>query len=453
MEDGERALAGVNEDALEVVPQEGLTEDPADRWLVWLRWVAVFGMAATIVVASLTLEALDIVPLMSVLLAIGASNLVWYVAVTSASRRKRPAEATPRYVELQLGVDVVSLGLMLWFAGGIENPFVGYLVFQIALAGLLCTPRATLLIALLTVGIAAALALAPPLPPVPSGLLRTATWVSIASLATLLAVFVAVYARRLSQLRAEGARNEKLAVLGRLVGMMSHELNTPLATISLLAEELHQFHPNLTPAELDEMLGSIAREAKRAHEIVGLVRGHVASDQSPEPVDVGVFVQEHAAAELARLGFGGKVSFDVEDGVVAHVLPRALLQVLVNVLKNATEASLATRGKVIEVGVKRRGRRVDVLVEDRGPGFSPEVLARVGEPFSTTKEGTGGMGMGLFISALLANRMGAKLSVATRPTGGARVVLSLPAESSGVARDTQTPGPSVGEREKLLEAP
>jgi two-component system sensor histidine kinase RegB len=444
----------VNDEALEVVPQEGLTEDPADRWLVWLRWVAVLGMAATVVAASLVVEELDVVPLMSLLFAIGASNLVWYVAVTGAARRGRPADAPPRrFVELQLGVDVVSLGLMFWFAGGIENPFVVYLVFQIALAGLLCTPRATLLIALLTVVVAAALALAPPLPAVPSGLLRTATWVSIASLATLLAVFVAVYARRLSQLRSEGARNEKLAVLGRLVGMMSHELNTPLATISLLAEELHQFHSNLTPAELDEMLGGIAREAKRAHEIVGLVRGHVASDQSPEAVDVGVFVQEHAHAELARLGFGGKVSFDLEPGLVAQVLPRALLQVLVNVLKNATEASLLTRGKVIEVGVRRRGRRVEVLVEDRGPGFTPEVLARVGEPFSTTKEGTGGMGMGLFISALLANRMGAKLSVATRATGGARVVLSLPIEAGRRERDSRPRVPSEGEGENPVQAP
>lgn len=448
-----RAQEGI-EDALEVVPQEGLTEDPAGRWLVWLRWVAVLGMAATIVVASLAVEALDVVPLMSVLLAIGASNLVWYAAVSGAARRRRPADATPRrYVELQLAVDVVSLGLMFWFAGGIENPFVVYLVFQIALAGLLCTPRATLLIALLTVGVAAALALAPPLPPVRSGLLRTATWVSIASLATLLAVFVAVYARRLSTLRAEGARNEKLAVLGRLVGMMSHELNTPLATISLLAEELHRFHPNLTPAELDEMVGGIAREAKRAHEIVGLVRGHVASDQSPEPVDVGAFVQEHAEAELARLGFAGRVSFDVEEGIVAQVLPRALLQVLVNVLKNATEASLVTRGKAIEVGVRRRGRWIDVSVEDRGPGFTPEVLARVGEPFSTTKEGEGGMGMGLFISALLANRMGAKLSIATRTTGGARVVVSLPADSGARGRDRGGRAPSEGGGENPPEAP
>lgn len=420
-------LAGV----LEVVPHEGASEDPADRWLIWLRWVAVVGMGATTVFASALVDELNVVPLMSVLLAIGASNLLWYAAVSPSVRRLRKAGAKDapgqprRTVEIQLAVDVVSLGFMLWFAGGIGNPFAVYLVFQIALAGLLCTPRATLLIALITVATAGVLTLAPPLPSVSERVASFAAWTSIASLATLLAVFVAVYARRLSSLRAEGARNEKLAALGRLVGMMSHELNTPLSTIMLLSGDLAEFRARMPAAEIEEMVLAIAHEAKRAHEIVGLVRGHIGADQSLEAVELAAFVREHAEAELARLHFDGTVEFDLRGPLVVSVLPRALVQVLVNILKNACEASLLASRKSIHVAVFARAGRAELVVEDRGPGFSPEVLARVGEPFSTTKERAGGMGMGLYVSAMLAKRMGASLSVATRRSGGARVVLAM----------------------------
>ena len=100
-------LAGV----LEVVPHEGASEDPADRWLIWLRWVAVVGMGATTVFASALVEELNVVPLMSVLLVIGASNLLWYAAVSPSVRRLRKAGAKDapgqprRTVEIQLAVD------------------------------------------------------------------------------------------------------------------------------------------------------------------------------------------------------------------------------------------------------------------------------------------------------------------------------------------------------------
>ncbi len=416
-----------------IAPRPRSSEDPADRWLVGLRFVAVGGMAATIIAATQLVDGLEITEMMTVLLAIGASNLVWLTLLSwpraqpqgepDPERAERPAGR--RYVEAQLSVDVISLAAMLWFAGGVTNPFTVFLTFQIALAGLLCTPRATLGITALTLISAAVLTLAPPLPPLPPGLSRIATAAAVSSLAALLGAFVAVYAARLSQLRADSARNERLAVLGRLVGSMSHELNTPLATILLLSKDLERYRAEMGAEEVAEAIASIAREAERANDIVGLVRGHVGPDQATEPVEICAFVEELARAELDRLNFTGERRFDLDRPLNVPIMKRAFVQVIANLLRNAAEASLLGRKKRIVVSVKQEDGFVFVAVEDRGPGFSPEVLSRLGEPFQTTKEAQGGMGLGLYVSALLAKQMGGTLSVETVRGGGARVVLKL----------------------------
>ncbi len=426
-----------------VAPELASSEDPADRWLVWLRFFAVAGMAATILGADRLVDGLDVTALMSVLLAIGASNVVWLTLISWRGRAQRAGPDRPagrRYVEVQLAVDVLSLGAMLWFAGGVANPFTMFLTLQIALAGLLCTPTATLGITGMTLCVAGVLTLAPPLPPLSDGLWRLAMVVAVASLATLLGAFVAVYAARLSRLRAESARNERLAVLGRLVGSMSHELNTPLATILLLSRDLERFRADMSPEDIDHLASSIAREAQRANDIVGLVRGHVGADQAAETVELCGFVEELARAELGHLGFAGELRFDLERPLHAAIMRRPLVQVIANLLRNAAEASLLGRKRRITVSVREVEGRVAVGVEDRGPGFSPEVLGRLGEPFQTTKEAQGGMGLGLYVSALLAKQMGATLTAEALRGGGARVTLwvGAPMEPPGPA---DPPGP------------
>ena len=106
-------------------------------------------------------------------------------------------------------------------------------------------------------------------------------------------------------------------------------------------------------------------------------------------------------------------------------MKRALVQIVANLLRNAVEASVLRRRKRITIAVKNQDDRVAISVEDRGPGFSPDVLARLGEPFQTTKEAQGGMGLGLYVSALLAKQMGATLTAEALRGGGARVSLGL----------------------------
>ena len=100
----------------------------------------------------------------------------------------------------------------------------------------------------------------------------------------------------------------------------------------------------------------------------------------------------------------------------------SLKQVFLNLLLNALEAS--PEGGRVTASLERRGERVWVRVRDQGTGLPPEVLARLGEPFLTTK--AQGTGLGLFLSRRLVRSAGGELSASTHAEGGAEVVVALP---------------------------
>jgi len=208
---------------------------------------------------------------------------------------------------------------------------------------------------------------------------------------------------------------------------MSHELNTPLSTILLLARDLEQFGGDMTAKEAQQIVRSIHEEAERGSRIIGLVRGHVVPDEMRQAVELGAFVKKFATSELDRLEFKGRRVFRCDEPVVVNVLLPALGQLLVNVLRNAAEASVLGQRRKITIEVARVGGRAEIRIEDRGPGFSPEILGRLGEPFQTTKRG--GMGLGLYLSGELARQMGGTLRVQSAPSGGARVTLNIDAAS------------------------
>jgi two-component system sensor histidine kinase RegB len=384
-------------------------------------------MTATVVVARLLVPAIALTPLLLVLSGILLVNVGWMVAL-----RWAPPDGAPRWVSAQITLDAVLLGALLWWSGGLHNPFAVFLAFQIVLAGFLCASRTAVRIALVAVAMVAVLCWAPSLPldSAPLGRERIEVLGGLGSLASLiwfLGFVSVVYTRRLDELRREGARNEKLAMLGRLVGGMSHELSTPLATILLGSNELVDMIRDGDP-EAPTMAQTIAKEARRASDIVGLLRGHIRPDQRATRVDLCELVPAYAEKELDRLGFTGERVFLGPEPVVATVLEVGLCQVLTNLLSNAVQAT-SPEGHVarrLEIAVTARPKWIEVSVTDDGPGFSAEILERLGEPFHTTKEDQGGMGLGLYVSSVLAKRMNATLRIENAEEGGARVTLLLP---------------------------
>jgi signal transduction histidine kinase len=110
--------------------------------------------------------------------------------------------------------------------------------------------------------------------------------------------------------------------------------------------------------------------------------------------------------------------------------PRKLRQVILNLVKNAAEAS--GPGGRVEVGVAAAAAAdggIRVIVDDSGPGLSSDVRARLFEPFFTTKET--GTGLGLAVSQGIVRAHGGELEAGEAPSGGARFTVRLPAAPRG----------------------
>ncbi len=394
--------------------------ETADRWLVRLRWAATAGMLATVVIAKRLVVDLDLAPLLATLAGIVALNVAWMILV-------RRFGGLHTFTSWQVTLDVLAITAMLWFSGGTQNPFAAFVTFQIVLAGLLCPPRTSVAIAVLTLAAVGVLSMAPPLPldsavMGPAEVQRVGRIVSLVSLSAFVGFFVYVYVQRLEELRQESARNEKLAVLGRLVGTMSHELNTPLATILLAGKDLVEVGHELHSPEASRLSQTIVEEAERASDLIGLMRGHVRPDQFREPIEVSRFVADFVSRELDRLGYAGERSFEAPSAVSTLVLRAGLTRILSNVLANAVQAVAAVERPRIGVVVTTRRAKIEISVRDNGPGIDPSL--RLGEPFETTKDE--GMGLGLYLSSVLAARMEGTLQVERVEEGGTRATLVLP---------------------------
>jgi len=117
----------------------------------------------------------------------------------------------------------------------------------------------------------------------------------------------------------------------------------------------------------------------------------------------------------------------------------AVSRALRGVIHNALQASDA--GASVEVRVSCDARRCELVVRDHGPGMDPSVLARAGEPFFTTKEPGRGMGLGLFLTRAVFERLGGALAIDSHAGRGTEVVLTLPTARSSPTSD----GPRAAE--------
>jgi two-component system sensor histidine kinase RegB len=241
----------------------------------------------------------------------------------------------------------------------------------------------------------------------------------------------------LVDMREQVTKNELLATLTTLAAGAAHELNTPLGTIAVVAKELEVSAGGVgDPETVREDARLIRREVDRCREIINRLRLDVGEDVvQREPLTATLLVK-HLRRDLreeenARLRV--LIGSDVEH---VNAPARALEQALLVLLRNAFDASPPDAG--VTLSIQRREGRIRIEVEDRGAGMSDDLLRRAGQPFYTTKEPGRGMGLGLFLVRLVAERCGAEFSLFSKLGEGTRCVLELPAPGANNGASTRS---------------
>jgi two-component system C4-dicarboxylate transport sensor histidine kinase DctB len=220
----------------------------------------------------------------------------------------------------------------------------------------------------------------------------------------------------------------KLAVLGQMAASITHEINQPLAALRALNDNARML---LERGDLDAVkanLGTIEGLTLRVAAIVGRLKGFARKDDLRlVPVPLGPAIEAACALVAADAQRAG-VAIELEPPAPALAVQGQAVrieQVLVNLLRNALDANRDTGSRRILVQTRRDGDAVRISVADEGRGIAPEASKRLFEPFFTTKPAGQGLGLGLAISASIANALGGALDAANRPEGGAVFTLRL----------------------------
>jgi two-component system sensor histidine kinase RegB len=407
------------------------------QWLARLRWAQIAGQAATVLVAQFLLSGrLPIAPLLGVVSLGLLSNLAIEMYFFGDRRR---GSATPRtvhewHIALIMMVDIAILTGLLYLTGGPENPFSFLYLVQIALATVLVGGRWTwLLVALSFVGFGILLSTHEPLA-IPTDSHAYGEWVALGVASAFVVHFLlritaslAQRERELTDARGLAARQERLASLATMAAGAAHELSTPLGTVALAAKELERA---LTTKHPD---AELAGDARLIREQVGRCRG-ILEQMAQGAGTVGESVSSSTVGEVIDETLVGirdqpRVVREIADDVARASLrlpPRAVSQALRSLVTNAQDASPANTAVVISARLD--DSHLSVTIRDRGPGIPQDVMARMGEPFFTTKAPGRGMGLGLFLARAVIEGVGGSLQIDSPDAGGTEVRVLLPTD-------------------------
>jgi two-component system sensor histidine kinase RegB len=403
--------------------------------LIRLRWLAAVGQTAAVLIVELVLEfdfpfwpCLAIIAL-SVLLNLGLRL-----------RFHSTQWLEPGPTAWLLGFDIAELAALLYFTGGLHNPFAFLFLGPVLIAATALAPRYTMTLGGFAVVCATILVFAHyPLPwdndnpIILPPIFLVGEWVSI-----LLAIgFIGLYAsqiteesRQLSDALAATelalAREHHLSQLDGLAAAAAHELGTPMSTISVIAKELERAIPPDAPHGEDVRL--LREQAARCRDILAKLTELSAIDQPFDRTPLTSLVEEVVAPHR---NFG--ITIDVTTPAGGSREPAAarnpaILYGLGNIVENAVDFA---RDRV-EIGTQWSDEEVIVTITDDGPGFAPEILSRIGEPYVSSRRkpnpGGGeesGLGLGLFIAKTLLERTGATLACQNRGGSARGAVISV----------------------------
>ena len=403
-----------------------------------LRWLAVLGQLAAIFVVLQGLEFdLPVIPCLTIIGLSALLNLGLQIAFNPMQRLE------PAYAAGLLALNIIELAALLFFTGGLQNPFSFLFLAPVLISATALPVRLTIALGGLAVACASLLFFFyQPLPwdaeepLVLPPIYLLGVWLSIVvaiGVTSLYAFQVTEEARKLSDALAATelvlAREQHLTQLDGLAAAAAHELGTPLSTIVLISRELERALQDNASVASD--IKTLREQSQRCRDILSKITQLSSSGAPFDRMKLSTLIEEIVAPHR---DFG--VSIKVRIAVASAKEPvgtrnPAILYGIGNILENALDFARSA----VEVNAWWNKDTVEIVVSDDGPGFAPDILKRIGEPYLSRRRAgddgqaeRSGLGLGVFIARTLLERTGAKVSFANRtfPDHGAVVSVAWP---------------------------
>ena len=424
-----------------------------------LRWLAVLGQLAAIFIVIQGLDYdVPVVPCVIIIVLSGLLNLVLQMVFNPMQRLE------PAYAAALLALNIVELAGLLFFTGGLENPFSFLFLAPVLISATALPIRLTIALGVLAIDCASALVFFhQPLPwdsdepLVLPPIYLFGVWLSIVvaiGVTSLYAFQVTEEARKLSDALAATelvlTREQHLSQLDGLAAAAAHELGTPLSTIFLISRELERSLKDDSPIAGD--LKTLREQAQRCRDILAKITQLSSSGAPFDQMPLSTLIEETVAPHR-DFGVAIKVRIAVA-GTREPVGARnsAILYGVGNILENAVDFARST----VEVNAWWNTETVEIVISDDGPGIAPDMLNRIGEPYLSRRPSAdddpeerqggyqsehSGLGLGVFIARTLLERTGARVSFTNRifPDHGAVAQIAWPRnrfEAAEIAPET-----------------
>jgi two-component system sensor histidine kinase RegB len=403
------------------------------RLLILIRWAAVIGQATALLTVQFGFGYKLPFGLAG---AVVAASAVFNLIATR--QRQGGSRLGDREAAVHLAYDILQLGLLLYLTGGLLNPFAMLMLAPITVAATILSQRSVIVLAFLAIATITVLALDHlPLPwregaefDLPSAYIF-GEWAAL----TVSTVFIASYARNVADgARRMGdaytatqlalAREQRVSAVGALAAAAAHELGSPLGTIAVIAKELVRELPPDSPYAEDAAL--LLSQSERCRTILAELSRRPENDRGASPyarMPISALVEAAGSPYEAggvRVIYVTATDVDVADEPLVPRTPE-VVHGLGNLIANAIQFAQHE----VTVTIAWDPKRVSIDITDDGLGFPPHVLARLGEPYLSSRAGGSGnhMGLGIFIAQTLLQRTGARLAFENLPEGGAHVAI------------------------------
>jgi len=237
-----------------------------------------------------------------------------------------------------------------------------------------------------------------------------------------------------NRLLKELAQKERLASLGQASAEFVHDLGNPLTIVwgyvQLLAKKLEQSEKENGSANSTSAkeLNIIEQNVRLCRELLTMWQSYGSVEAAPhKPISVSAIVREvvkGVGPMAAQNGVDLKINL-CDDPCTLLGDPVQLTRAIQNVIINALQASTEKKGSVA-VSCTRKDFYVDVRIEDSGYGITPAQMAKIFDPYFTTKQGKSGTGLGLYITKKVVEDHNGSIKVDSTPQVGATFTIRLP---------------------------